>query len=135
MPTTVIGFAAVAVIDLVAAALELGQAVQWLAIAVGLAAAMAVGRSKQKDAALKDYKIALEGASARADTEHEARRKAENEASTLRGKVEMLEHYAAPEAFKSLDHTLGQLRATVGGSISAQGELILKNTELVSRAV
>jgi hypothetical protein len=131
--------AAVAVTEVllagVAVAFDLATGVQTLAVLVGLATVMAVGSSKRKDATIKDFKDALEGASARADTEHELRRTAERQVSELAGKVDALERYAAPDAFKSIAHTLGGLEATMKTSIDTQGELILKNTELVAGSV
>lgn len=124
-----------ALVEFVVATAGVDKTINYVVIAIGLMTVVVVGRGQQKNKTIADFKLALEGASARADAEHEARQVAEHDAASLRGKVEMLERYAAPQAFKAIDHTLGELRATIGESISSQGELILKNTELVSKAV
>lgn len=135
-PATIIG---VAVAALAAAAGTLGETFQLVTLAVGLAVALAVGRSKRKDAIIADLEKSearlekgLEGAAARADREHERRRELEAECATWRGKYEEQSRYTAREALEQVIKELAAIRATFGEAITNQGELILKNTELAA---
>lgn len=123
--------------------------VQLLTVALIAAAAVPVLRSRQKDATIetlkdsagarmeriKDLEAELSGTAQRADAEHEKRRECERRISHLEGKIEEQAKYTAKEAFETIVSELASLRTTIGESISSQGELILKNTELQAQAV
>lgn len=122
-----------------AATFDLGASLQAVTIAIGLAAALAVGRSKRKDAVIADLEKSearleksLEGASRRADEEHERRRELERECATWRGKYEEQSRYTAREALETVAAELSVLRGAFGEALSAHGELILKANELAA---
>ena len=112
---------AIAPVGIALSALGLGTIAQIIGMAVILVGIVAVGSSRQKDAAIKDYESALEGCRARADSEHTARIEAERRVSELAGKIETLERYAAPEAFKEIATKLGSIEALIQAWIATRG--------------
>lgn len=131
------------------ALVDLATGVQLILAAVALAVAIAVGDRKRKDATIHDLEQAnaakrerleelkeeLFGTSVRADDEHERRRELERDVSSWEARYETLERFAAPQAFDAMVERLTAIDATIGVAISAQGELIQKNTELQARAI
>jgi hypothetical protein len=115
-----------------AGSIAVGDLFQAVVLIAGALAVIAVGRSKRKDTTITDYKEALEGCRARADNEHELRVAAERSVSELTGRLQTLERYAAPEAFREIASALARVEAVMGTAIHEQGELVMKNTELVA---
>lgn len=134
---------------LVVAVIDFVTSVQVVLGFAALTAFVAVGSSKRKDATIADLEKAVEteerlhrqsrvelaGASERADHERERRHDCDKRIAGLEKQVETLLQYAAPEAFKEIIVSLGDMRTTIRETISSQGELILKNTELQAQAV
>lgn len=140
----------------------LGDSLQLVGIAIALGVGLAVGRVKRKDAAIHDLeraldakqerldetKVALEGAQKRADDEHLRVRELERVNAKLEEAVRL---YTAEGALGQIKEILAQalvdgaeraakmderqerVEKAIIGAVEAQGELILKNTELVSR--
>jgi hypothetical protein len=138
--TQITGSIAPVIAIVTAATLE--GTLQMVLVLIGLAAALAVGRSKRKDQIIGDLEKsearlekALEGASKRADEEHERRRQCEKSIERWQARYEEQSKYTAKEAFEAVVGELGELRATLKTSIDTQGELILKNIEQASGAV
>jgi chromosome segregation ATPase len=131
------------------ALLDLVGFLQGLAVVVGLAAVLAVGSSKRKDATIGDLekalkgkderleetKAQLDGASRRADEAEKAGRRCSDEVIHWKAKYDEQERYTARGALETVAERLGSLEHTIVSAITNQGELILKNTELASNAV
>lgn len=75
----------------------------------------------------------LRGASDRAEREHELRRGCERTIAHLQGEMKTLERYTAQGALETVASELHTTRTTIVGAIEAQGELVLKNTEILSK--
>lgn len=118
-------------------------------ILVALAVAYPIIRSRRKDMTIADLEKALdarnerltetqealEGASVRADAAEATKQKLREEIAGLEGEMRHLKLYAAPQAFESIAAELASVRTTMSESISAQGELVLKTTELQSKSL
>jgi hypothetical protein len=130
-----------------AALISLADSVQLFGLVMLLAAGLAIGRSRRKDGTIADLEAAiraqdvlievrqkeLEGAQARGDREHEQRRECERRISHLEGEITTLERYTAQGALESVAERLGSIESVIVGAIQNQGELILKNTEILAK--
>lgn len=125
---------------------DIERLVTLILFAVVAVTAVPILRSRRKDAiikvleadvrarasAMEALSLQLEGASTRADEEHEKRRECEREISRLQGQCDELAKFTAPEAFRVIADRLVTVETAVVTAIQSQGELVMKNTELMA---
>lgn len=123
---------------------DVGQALGLIVVVVTF---VAVGRTRAKDATIKTWRDnadaeharadrlqdELTGAQERADREHDAARACERQVAHLEGEIKTLERYTAQEALTAVAAELKATRETIVGAISSQGELVMRNTEILSK--
>jgi NAD-dependent DNA ligase len=128
------------------ALIDFSAIAQICGVAIMVIAALAVGRSKQKDqtiatlqdsgnarlARIKDLEAEQRGTAERADREHELRRTAEKRIATLEGELHQMERYTAKEALEQLGKQFATLETAIVTAIQSNGEIVLRNTELLS---
>lgn len=125
----------------------LGDFGQLIGLGIVVVTFIAVGRTRAKDATIKTWRenadaeaaradrlqTELEGAQERADREHERRRECERQVSHLEGEIKTLERYTAQEALTQVAAELSATRETIVSAIQSQGELVMRNTEILAK--
>lgn len=146
--------AVVTALGVVTALLSVSEWGQIVGILVLLVTLLAVGRSKRKDALVADAEKALaieeklhaqtqrqfadkarqlEGATQRANNEHERRREAELVVAKLEGKLEELRPYG--EAFTVLSDRINHTETVLGTAMEQHGQLVMESTAVASQSV